>query len=225
MNLQEYAPQALRTAKLMDERSMLLHGALGVMTEAGEFAHTAGVYFRSPLNPFDFTNAVEELGDGCWFGVYTANAIGLDLPDLALIFDQVAGDILQCTGQPDACDLAVDALYYSAEAEKIGTAVKAHVFYGKDLDRAALTLALFDYFKQIYRLSVVIGVDFTSVLEQNVEKLRKRYPAKYSDEQAISRADKTDPTSDHAGNGLGGPATAPWPFPTSASVLTKGAAE
>lgn len=108
MNFAEYQSQAIATAKNLGETGDLLHAALGLAGEAGEFVdcvkkHT--VYGK----PLDANNAIEELGDLLWF---------------------------------------------------VSLGCKA------------------------------LGVSMESVAEQNIKKLKARYPDRYSDELAIARLDK-----------------------------------
>lgn len=196
MDIIEYAPLAMRTAKVMDDRDMLVHGALGVCTEAGEFAMTAS-NFLNYGGLLDRANVMEELGDGAWFTVYVLLSMGIDVPQIN--FELLKGTVVSAveTNHIDHLSVGVEALAYAAAAEKIGTPVKAHAFYGKDLDRAGVTLACVEVLRQIYKLCLVTGVDFSEMLEGNIAKLKKRYPNKYSDEDALARADKQ----------------AAWPFP------------
>ncbi len=81
-NLIEYQQQALRTAKRVDERFDLMHTALGLSGEAGEFADAIKkflVYGR----PLDRSNAIEELGDLMWYIAYGCETLGVSMEEVA----------------------------------------------------------------------------------------------------------------------------------------------
>lgn len=82
MDMDDYQNEAMRTAKRVDETFDLMHAALGLSGEAGEFAdavkkHT--VYGR-PLNR---GNAIEELGDLLWFVALGCETLGVTMAEVA----------------------------------------------------------------------------------------------------------------------------------------------
>lgn len=181
MNLIEYQAQAMRTAKIMEPLAMLIHGAMGCMTEAGEFSLTLAAFIESGETDLDKDNVCEELGDCAWFAAYMSHAVGTDMAAIMAL----AGATY--TGTP-----VTMALRLNAAAADIGTLIKAHAYYGKSLDHDQLKLKLNQYFAFVGMLSHAFGLEFPGVLQENVEKLQKRYPDKYSDTAAIERADKVE---------------------------------
>jgi NTP pyrophosphatase (non-canonical NTP hydrolase) len=216
MDLKEYMPLAMRTAKQMDVIDMIVHGAMGCMTESGEFADTARRYMA--LACMDEPHCVEELGDGMWFAVYTAQALGLDLN----YFLSGAIISLPCRRLLDAAidplELGKLALEYCVNAEKIGTPAKAHRYYGKSLDSRLMGVALAEFVATIIKLCAVVGVSWSYVMEANVAKLKKRYPNTYSDADAVERKDKVFPALDKPEDNFASVSTTTtaYPFPTSA---------
>lgn len=82
MDFQIYQHQAMRTAKPMEPADDLMHAALGLAGEAGEFADAIKkhlVYGRD----LDRENAIEELGDVLWFVALGCNALGVSMADVA----------------------------------------------------------------------------------------------------------------------------------------------
>lgn len=83
MNFNEYQELAGRTEKpLPTEIERLVHAALGLSTEVGEFTtpiKAAAIYGK----PMDLTNIQEELGDILWYVALAANAIGWSLNSIA----------------------------------------------------------------------------------------------------------------------------------------------
>ena len=82
MDFQIYQLQAMRTAKPMTQEDDLMHAALGLAGEAGEFADAIKkhlVYGRD----LDRENAIEELGDVLWFVALGCHALGVSMDDVA----------------------------------------------------------------------------------------------------------------------------------------------
>ena len=82
MDFPIYQLQAMRTAKPMEPADDLMHAALGLSGEAGEFADAIKkhlVYGRE----LDRENAIEELGDVLWFVALGCNALGVSMADVA----------------------------------------------------------------------------------------------------------------------------------------------
>jgi len=77
-----YQIQSMRTAKPMTPDDDLMHAALGLSGEAGEFADAIKkhlVYGRD----LDRENALEELGDVLWFVALNCTALGVSMADVA----------------------------------------------------------------------------------------------------------------------------------------------
>ena len=82
MDFPIYQLQAMRTAKPMEPADDLMHAALGLAGEAGEFCDAIKkhlVYGRE----LDRENAIEELGDVLWFVALGCTALGVSMSDVA----------------------------------------------------------------------------------------------------------------------------------------------
>lgn len=82
MDFPIYQLQSMRTAKPMTPEDDLMHAALGLAGEAGEFADAIKkhlVYGRD----LDRENAIEELGDVLWFVALGCTALGVSMSDVA----------------------------------------------------------------------------------------------------------------------------------------------
>ncbi len=83
MNLNEYQQLAMRTAANDSKPHFdLLHAALGLSGEAGEFSDAvkkATIYKR----PLDTKNLREEVGDVLWYCALAAYALGTTLDEVA----------------------------------------------------------------------------------------------------------------------------------------------
>ena len=79
---QTYQQLAMRTAKPMDVQDDLLHAALGLTGEAGEFADCIKKHWAY-AQPLDGQNAIEELGDLMWYVALACNALGVGMDEVA----------------------------------------------------------------------------------------------------------------------------------------------
>ena len=77
----DFHAEAMYTAKCMGKEKDLIHAAMGLCSESGEFmdAIKANFAYNKPL---DTENLIEELGDILWFTALACNAlqIPMDLP-------------------------------------------------------------------------------------------------------------------------------------------------
>lgn len=75
----------------------------------------------------------------------------------------------------------------STEAGEFLDALKKHIFYGKELDRVNLAEEMGDLFWYMAIIADELGVDFESVMDKNIAKLRARYGEKFTEEAADKR--------------------------------------
>lgn len=75
----------------------------------------------------------------------------------------------------------------STEAGEFLDALKKHIFYGKELDRVNLAEEMGDLFWYSALIADELGVDFESVMERNIAKLKARYGEKFTEERAEKR--------------------------------------
>jgi NTP pyrophosphatase (non-canonical NTP hydrolase) len=99
-------------------------------------------------------------------------------------------DILH-TLTPRRVDKLHNALGIAGEAGEVVDVIKKHVMYNKPLDIPKIIEELGDLEFYLEGLRQNIGISRDETLAANIDKLGKRYSTlSYSDEQAISRADK-----------------------------------
>lgn len=86
MTLHDYEVAALRTAKdLGSTESDLLHAALGIASEGGEFiseVKRVSIYGKAVTVEMN-EHMVEELGDLLWYIAVAARGLGVSLEDIA----------------------------------------------------------------------------------------------------------------------------------------------
>lgn len=87
-------------------------------------------------------------------------------------------------------DLLHSALGVAGEAGEYVDCVKKHTVYGQPLDKANAAEELGDLLWFVALGCKSLGVSMESVAKQNIDKLKRRYPNRYSDELAHMRLDK-----------------------------------
>jgi NTP pyrophosphatase (non-canonical NTP hydrolase) len=80
----------------------------------------------------------------------------------------------------------------STESGEFLDALKKHIFYGKELDRVNLAEEIGDLFWYLAIASDELNIDFESVMNKNIEKLKARYGDKFSEEKAEKRDLETE---------------------------------
>ena len=75
----------------------------------------------------------------------------------------------------------------AGEAGEAADIIKKHLFHGHLLDVDELIRELGDICWYVALTAELIGTDFETVLETNIEKLKRRYPEGFSEEKSIKR--------------------------------------
>lgn len=83
IDFKTYQRQAMRTAKRMSDDADLMHAALGLAGESGEFADCAKKYLVYG-KPLDRANAIEEVGDLLWFCALACEVLGVEMAEVAI---------------------------------------------------------------------------------------------------------------------------------------------
>jgi len=87
-------------------------------------------------------------------------------------------------------DLTHSALGLAGEAGEYVDAVKKYVVYGRHLDKENAAEEIGDILWFCALACSTLGVSMQQVAQENIDKLKRRYPEKYSDEFAAKRLDK-----------------------------------
>lgn len=80
----------------------------------------------------------------------------------------------------------------TSEAGEIADTIKKCVIYEQPLDRMNIAEEIGDIMWYIALLANACDLDLGVCMEQNIKKLQKRYPEKYTDAAAAARADKKE---------------------------------
>ena len=104
--------------------------------------------------------------------------------------DRSCKHVEQLTMDAKMYDLMHATLGIAGESGEIVDAVKKHVIYGKELDVVNMREEIGDIMWYIALACRTLDFDLDELLQENIDKLQKRYPEKYSDEHATIRLDK-----------------------------------
>lgn len=94
--------------------------------------------------------------------------------------------------QPEMYNLLHAALGMSGEAGELVDIVKKSFIYNKPLDKNHAKEEIGDCLWYIALACRTLGVSFDELMYDNISKLSRRYPDRYTDEHAVARADKAD---------------------------------
>jgi NTP pyrophosphatase (non-canonical NTP hydrolase) len=173
-----------KEAPIEDERLRLCHATTGLASEIGEYAG----WWKKHLfqgQELNVEQAKKELGDICYYAAILVNysreiVTGLPLatPVEDLTPEQVAqGERLniEISILVSALNLALDVAYFKA---------------GDSRRRSAFTCGM-NVFGAVRGICEVHQWDFRDLLQENIDKLEKRFPSGYSNEHAMARMDGT----------------------------------
>lgn len=76
------------------------------------------------------------------------------------------------------------------EAGELGDAIKKFTIYDKPLDISNIHEEVGDLFWYIAVICNTCNISMEEAIADNIAKLQKRYPEKYTNEAALARADK-----------------------------------
>lgn len=75
----------------------------------------------------------------------------------------------------------------TTEAGELLDAVKKYIFYGRELDVVNIKEEIGDLMYYSALLADEFGFNLNLILQNNIEKLRARYPEKFTEDSAINR--------------------------------------
>lgn len=89
-------------------------------------------------------------------------------------------------------DIIHATLGMASEAGELTSSVKSWMAYGNPLDVKNIVEEMGDIMWYIALMCKTLNIKMEDVAVNNIAKLYERYPEKYSDEDAVARADKTE---------------------------------
>lgn len=145
----------------------LLHCCVGITTELGELIECT-----------DPVNMQEELGDLLWYAAEGVNA------EKKWKFESMFSDIKHPQFLADTVTPVQRAMVAVGEMTDV---VKRFIYYGKDLDMDRFYLNLNLVCLQVIRICDANNFAISKIAYANIEKLKARYPDKFSEEKAVNR--------------------------------------
>lgn len=187
-----YVDASLRAAKQM----RLVHAALGIASEFFEMEQEALRLALPPHNLAD-DDFVKELGDCTWFLVLVCKHFDFDVDFYLTAAGNRASELAAITlDAPAECNsgyevVRVDLGNLNVGFETIVSAVKANLIYNRPYRVDQIQLAVIRSFVAMIRLNDrLTGRPFRDVLQVNIDKLRLRFPTKFTEDAANERADE-----------------------------------
>lgn len=176
-NLTEYETLCRKTLSLKyDEKvrtkeDVSLHSAIGLVTEIAELKFYSSV-----------ENLKEELGDYCWYLVILTaeNDHLFVLPEIQTNIEENNVCVIS-----RAFEARIDEL--TRLSCKILDKYKKLLYYGKNIDKNILKADIYDCWLLIQDICWLFNIDLREVFQLNIDKLKKRYGDKFTEEAAINR--------------------------------------
>lgn len=163
MKLQEYQEQAKRTyANLGSDKLNLSHMVMGMCTELPEL--------QDSIDNKDDINTGEELADTYWYVSNYETERGYNSSEYVSI---------------KAGSIGINKLYY--DIATLQDIVKKYVAYGKEIDTDTERVLLSRIKHNLDNMFISKGLDRGEFLQKNIDKLKARYPEKFTMENAINR--------------------------------------
>lgn len=117
---------------------------------------------------------------------YQKSALRTNGPDYAGVADRVVGGEAT-TITLNSLDLLHASMGLVTEAGEFQDMLKKHVFYGRELDEVNLKEEIGDILWYCAIALDALGSDFESVMQTNIDKLKARYPEKFTEDSANNR--------------------------------------
>jgi hypothetical protein len=171
------------------------HCVIGMTGEIGELAE-----LHLSSREFDRAQLTLEFGDLFWYMAEGMNALGFNMQTLAANYV----DVMDLRINDFKERYATAMLGLSATLGRMASELQRWIYYGKYDGEDHTGTPKFDTFmsNMAYQFRVllgwvrsifsIVGLDLGNVLHLNIEKLKVRYPEKYTDQQALNRDTKAE---------------------------------
>lgn len=173
MQVNEYNKNAERTLSnnfhTCPHTEIMLHGAIGIVTELGEILQALNGRL------IDVVNIKEEIGDVLWYLSIFDRHYNLEL----------RGDVnTDSMGYMNIESLACDAFCTAGEILDL---YKKKLYYDRPIEDNDVKSLVRYLFKTMAVMAEFCGTSLDSIRQVNIEKLRKRFPGKFTSENANVR--------------------------------------
>jgi NTP pyrophosphatase (non-canonical NTP hydrolase) len=117
---------------------------------------------------------------------YQKSALRTNNPDYPQVSGRLVGS--EVNGAPSKIiDLIHASMGLVTEAGEFQDMLKKHLYYGRELDEVNLKEEIGDMLWYCAIALEALDADFESVMQTNINKLRARYPEKFTEENANTR--------------------------------------
>ena len=161
----------------------LLHSAIGLVTETSEFADDIDKFFFHHES-LSKSHLQEELGDQLWYVGVAVDALGISIAELGPVQIRLGQDTSQKRLLRVALRLCIETGEYMDQ-------VKKFIFYGRGINEDELKEKLRRLLGFITAAASELDISVEQLMQENIEKLRKRYPERFTEEDALERKDET----------------------------------
>ncbi len=185
-----YVDEAIRTAPTLkrDDHSLVLAG-IGLIGEAVEAFEAARklVINKAVL--------IKELGDVTWYAALLCFVVELPFVNYE-ITTRAAQFYVASAGSGDDQYKAIETITSRLviSAKNVSEFVKKQVFHNHPNDTLKMNQLLRIVLRDVQIAAAWAGVDFETVLSTNIEKLKIRYPERFTPEASINK----DEAREHA---------------------------
>jgi hypothetical protein len=160
----------LKENDLISDR--VLHACIGITTEAGELVKAVRQSkVVEDKQVFDTVNLMEECGDIYWY--------------LAILYKDIQQSFSHKIPQKDKNSIPDDVMDIAVITTEMLDVCKKGLFYGK------IKIPLLNYKEELEQKVVNLldkcGYDMEYTMKVNIDKLKARYPQKFSTEKAHTR--------------------------------------
>lgn len=170
--LDTFQKDCLRTRREKPQRDAFLNGAMGL---AGEAIETLEVVMdHTPLGDDMVARdlLIKEIGDIMWYAADLASSLGFNLS--AIVKQNIGHSVSPWTGEVEFAERF--AWKCVLNSGRILEAMKKHIFHDKALDLSKTFKAIDAIVFYAAALAATLEASLEYVCEQNVDKLRERYP-------------------------------------------------
>jgi len=174
MTYQEYQIAASRTCvNLSTNKANARHMKMGVMSEIGELidAYKKELAYGKTL---DLINIGEEWADVSWYLANEATRVGIQLVD-ETFDEELENNIKELIEEDDIEDILWDFGFAFKTAQSNDKDNSSHV----DIQDGFITW--------VYIGENLLNINTNKALENNIAKLKARYPEKFTQEAALNR--------------------------------------
>lgn len=178
MNFNDYRKNTIRTMKQLGSPLLdSIHMTLGVVSEVLEELPVA-------LHKLDYVNIGEEIGDAFWYLANYANIWGIETKDTKLTYGQMK-EVETLEGQFKLIEESMLTLNFFIG--QLADLDKKAFAYNKPVTLEDRSYIMMTILLGLEGLCVKMNLDSDVIREKNINKLKVRYPEKFSDELANNR--------------------------------------